>query len=175
MPDKMDAIAMLKADHRKVEELFAQFEAARTAGQKKKLAQQICLELSVHTRIEEEVFYPACRGEIEEELVSEAYVEHDGAKVLLAEIEAADPGDEYFDAKVMVLSEMIQHHVKEEERRAEGMFAQARKAGLDIAALGERMAARKAELLAQYRRDGLPMPEPVTFHATRMGEAMRAA
>src|SRR5690606_29326434 len=121
-----------------------------------------CLELSVHTRIEEEVFYPACRGEIEEDVVSEAYVEHDGAKVLLAEIEAADPGDEYFDAKVMVLSEMIQHHVKEEERRAEGMFAQARKAGLDIAALGERMAARKAELLAQYRRDGLPMPEPVT-------------
>lgn len=168
MADNKDAIALLKADHRLVEDLFEKFENARTAAQKAKLAEQICLELTVHTRIEEEVFYPACRGAVEDDLVAEAFVEHDGAKVLLAEIEAAEPDDEYFDAKVMVLSEMIRHHVKEEERRSEGMFAQARKAGLDMEALGAEMAQRKAALTAEYRKGGLPAPETLTFHATRL-------
>ncbi len=175
MADTMDAIALLKADHRKVEELFSQYEGARTANQKLKLAQQICLELAVHARIEEEIFYPACRGEIEGDLLDEAHVEHDGAKVLLAEIAAATPADTFFDAKVMVLSEMIEHHVKEEERRAEGMFAQAKKAGLDMDALGAQMAARKAELTATYRKSGVPTPETVTFQATHLAEAARAA
>ncbi|BBK36907.1 hemerythrin [Allostella sp. ATCC 35155] len=168
MPDTKDAIALLKADHRLVEDLFEKYENARTATQKAKLAEQICLELTVHTRIEEEIFYPACRGEMEDDLVAEAFVEHDGAKVLLAEIEAAEPDEEYYDAKVMVLAEMIRHHVKEEERRSEGMFAQARKAGLDMEALGAEMARRKAELTAEYRKGGLPAPETTTFHATRL-------
>src|SRR6186997_2136746 len=144
MPTTPDAVALLKADHRKVEELFDKFESARGEGRKKALAEEICLELTVHTRIEEEVFYPACEGAVEEDLLQEAYVEHDGAKVLIAEIEAGGPGDDFYDAKVKVLSEMIEHHVQEEEQRVEGMFAQARKAGLDMDGLGERMADMKA-------------------------------
>src|ERR1700730_1587347 len=88
-----DAIALLKADHRKVEDLFAKFEAAGAADKKRLLAQQICTELTVHTTIEEEIFYPACRGRIEDDVLNEAYVEHDGAKVLIAEIEAGDAGE----------------------------------------------------------------------------------
>lgn len=126
---KLDAVALLKADHRKVEDLFAQFEAAKADGRKKALAEQICMELTVHTKIEEDIFYPACEGKVEEGLLKEAYVEHDGAKVLIAEIEAGGPDDEFYDAKVKVLSEMIEHHVKEEEQRVEGMFSQARKIG----------------------------------------------
>jgi hypothetical protein len=166
--EKPDAIALLKADHRKVEELFAQYEAATGDGRKQKIAEQICLELTVHTKIEEEIFYPACRGQIEEDLVDEAYVEHDGAKVLIAEIEAGGPDEQYYDAKVKVLSEMIEHHVEEEEKRVEGMFSQARKAGLDMDALGEQMAARKAALIAEYKRAGLPTPETPTFEATQL-------
>ncbi len=158
-----DAIALLKADHRKVEDLFAKFEAAKGAEKKRALAKLICTELTVHTIIEEEIFYPACTGEIDDDIVSEAYVEHDGAKVLIAEIEAATPEDEFYDAKVKVLSEQIKHHVHEEEKRSEGMFAQARAAGLDIDALGARLLARKRELTAQFEADGLPAPETRTF------------
>ncbi|MEO8375616.1 MAG: hemerythrin domain-containing protein, partial [Sphingomonas bacterium] len=104
---KQDAIALLKADHRTVEDLFEQFEKASGDGRKQKIAEQICLELTVHAQIEEEIFYPACEGKIEEDLLKEAYVEHDGAKVLIAEIEAGGPDDEYYDAKVKVLSEQI--------------------------------------------------------------------
>ena len=91
MADAHDAIALLKADHRKVEDLFAKFEAAREADKKQRLAKQICTELTVHTILEEEIFYPACEGEIEDGLVSEGYVEHDAAKVLIAELEAGSP------------------------------------------------------------------------------------
>jgi hypothetical protein len=160
---KQDAIALLKADHREVEELFEQFEKASGASKKQKIAQQICLELTVHTRIEEEIFYPACEGKIEEDLLKEAYVEHDGAKVLIAEIEAGSPDDEYYDAKVKVLSEQIEHHVEEEEKRMEGMFSQARKAGLDMDALGDELRARKEALIAEYKATGLPRPETTTF------------
>src|SRR4051812_28827574 len=97
--DKLDAIALLKADHRKVEELFAKFEKASGDGSKRRLAEQICLELSIHTRIEEDIFYPACKGAVEEDLLDESYVEHDAAKVLVAEIEAGGPDDEFYDAK----------------------------------------------------------------------------
>ena len=165
---KPDAIALLKADHRKVEELFASFEAAKGDGKKKALAEQICMELTVHTKIEEDIFYPACEGAVEEDLLKEAYVEHDGAKVLIAEIEAGGPDDEFYEAKVKVLSEMIEHHVKEEEQRVEGMFAQARKAGLDMDDLGERMAAEKASLIAAYKAGGLPRPETPTFQGTAL-------
>jgi len=159
-----DAIALLKADHRTVEDLFEQFESASGDGKKQKIALQICLELTVHAKIEEEIFYPACEGKIEEDLLKEAYVEHDGAKVLIAEIEAGGPDDEYYDAKVKVLSEQIEHHVGEEEQRMEGMFAQARKAGLDMDALGEELRVRKAELIAEYKAGGLPKPETTTFN-----------
>lgn len=161
-----DAIALLKADHRKVEALFAKFERAKGADQKQQLAQQICTELTVHTTIEEEIFYPACRQAIkDEELVNEAFVEHDGAKVLVTEIEAASPSEQFYDAKVSVLSEMIKHHVKVEEKRGQGLFAKARAAGLDLEELGSRMAARKEQLMAQFESKGLPRPEMRTMTA----------
>ena len=158
-----DAVALLKDDHRKVEDLFAEFEKASGDGSKRKIAEQICKELTVHAKIEEEIFYPACEGKVEEDLLKEAYVEHDGAKVLIAEIEAGGPSDEFYDAKVTVLQEQIEHHVEEEEKRMEGLFAQARKAGLDMDALGLELAARKEELLAQIEAKGLPEPELTTM------------
>ena len=158
-----DAIALLKADHTLVQGLFDQFEKARNGTRKSALATQICDELTVHAQIEEEIFYPACEGKIEDDLLKEAYVEHDGAKVLIAEIEAGGPDDDFYDAKVKVLSEQIEHHVEEEEKRMEGMFSQARKADLDMDELGDRMRARKEELTAQYKASGLPKPETSTL------------
>jgi hemerythrin superfamily protein len=149
--EEMDAIAMLKADHRKVEEIFAQFEKATSNEKKQALANQACLELKVHTTIEEEIFYPACEGKVEEDLLKEAYVEHDGAKTLINEIEAGSPEDEFYDAKVKVLSEEIEHHVEEEEKRVEGMFAQARAAGLDMDALADAMRARKKTAMEEFQ------------------------
>ena len=160
---QLDAIALLKADHRKVEELFEKFEKAKSDRVKQELAQQICTELVVHSSIEEEIFYPACQGKIEEDLSNEAYVEHDGAKVLISEILGSDPGNEFYDAKVTVLSEMIKHHVKEEEKPGKGLFAQARSADLDMDALGEQMEARKEELLAEIENKGLPTLETRSF------------
>jgi hemerythrin superfamily protein len=161
--DRPDAIALLKADHRKVEGLFEDFEKASGKARKEELAKQICTELTIHTIIEEEIFYPACRGKVEDDLLNESYVEHDGAKVMIAEIEAGGPDEEFYDAKVKVLSEEIQHHVKEEEKPAEGVFAQARKAGLDMDALADQLDARKQELKTQIESQGLPAPETRTF------------
>jgi hypothetical protein len=159
-----DAIALLKQDHRTVEELFEKFEKASGDGRKQQIAEQICLELSVHAQIEEEIFYPACEGKVEEDLLKESYVEHDGAKVLIAEILAGGPkADEYYDAKVKVLSEEIEHHVEEEEKRMEGLFAQAKKAGLDMDALGQELAARKSELTEQFKASGIPEPKLTTM------------
>jgi hypothetical protein len=160
---KMDAVALLKADHRKVEELFAKFEKARDDERKRTLVKEICTELAVHCMIEEEIFYPACTGKAEDDTVDEAYVEHDGAKVLVAELMQSDPGDEFYDAKVKVLSEDIKHHVKEEEKRGEGLFAQARAAGLDLEALGEKLRARKEELLTEFKHGHLPPPQTRSF------------
>lgn len=153
-----DAIALLKADHRNVEALFEKFESAR-ADRKQALALQICNELKIHTIIEEEIFYPALQGKIEEETYTEAYVEHDAAKVLINDIMATSPEDQFFDAKVKVLSEEIKHHVHEEEARSEGMFSQAREAGVDMVALRDAMLARKQELLAQAKAEALPQAE----------------
>jgi hemerythrin superfamily protein len=167
MPDQSqtDAIALLKADHRKVEDLFSAFEAAKGAAKKQTLVREICTELSVHTAIEEEIFYPACKGKIDDDVLDEAYVEHDGAKVLIADLLAGAPDEAFYDAKVKVLSEQIEHHVHEEEKRSDGMFSQARAAGLDLATLGDRMTARKAALLAEIEKNGLPAPEPRTLTA----------
>jgi len=159
-----DAIALLKEDHRKVEELFKAFEEAKGDGRKEKLAREICLELSVHTALEEKIFYPACDGKVDEELLNESYVEHDAAKVLIAEIDAAmGESDKFFDSKVKVLQEEIEHHVEEEEKPKSGLFAQARDADLDLGALGERLAARRSELRADYEKAGIPKPELTTM------------
>ena len=155
-----DAIALLKADHRKVEKLFEQFEEAEDSGRKQKLAEQICNELKVHATIEEEFFYTACKGEVEEDTISEAYVEHDGAKVLINDILLSSPEDEYYDAKVKVLSEDIKHHVHEEEMPSEGLFAQARASGVDLVALRDQMLARKEELMPQAEANTLPPAVP---------------
>jgi hemerythrin superfamily protein len=142
-----DAIELLKADHDEVEGWFEDFENTESAPKKRKLAAQICKALRVHTEIEEEIFYPACReAGISEDMMDEADVEHDGAKKLIEEIEAGGPGDDHWDARVKVLSEMIKHHVKEEEQR-DGMFARAKRSSLDLEELGAAMKARKTELM----------------------------
>jgi hemerythrin superfamily protein len=154
----MDAIALLKNDHRTVEGLFERFEKTSAKAAKEKIAKQVCLELMVHATIEEEVFYPAVKGVVDDDLYDEALVEHDGAKVLIAEILEGSAGDDYYDAKVKVLSEMIKHHVKEEEQR-DGMFAQAKKGDIDLDAIGAALAARKQEVIAKFAREGVPPPK----------------
>ena len=157
-----DAIALLKADHRKVEQLFAAFGEAKGASRKEKLAREICTELKIHTMLEEEIFYPAFEGKIEQDLLDEALVEHDGAKLLVNDIEAGGPDEEFYDAKVKVLCEQIEHHVKEEEKPAEGMFAECRKTDVDLVQLRDQMLARKEELTAQAEAGGLPPAKVAT-------------
>jgi hypothetical protein len=142
------AVTLLKKDHREVEGWFDEYEQLEADAEKLALFNQIALALKVHTRIEEEIFYPEERGEVEDDLLDEAYVEHDGAKKLIAEIEAMRPADEFYDAKVKVLGEYIKHHVKEEEQPG-GVFAQAKKGDEDLDAMGERLKARKQELMAE--------------------------
>jgi hemerythrin superfamily protein len=160
---KQDAIKLLTEDHRKVEDLFEKFEKASGDDRKEKIARQICTELKVHAMLEEEIFYPALRGKIEDEDLDEAYVEHDGAKVLINDIEAGGPDAEFYDAKVKALQEQIEHHVKEEEKQQGNIFQQARAADVDLEALGEQMAARKAELMAAAEEDGLPPAQTATM------------
>jgi hemerythrin superfamily protein len=149
-----DAIALLKADHRQVEDWFEQFEKARSDDKKQDLATKICRALKAHTAIEEEIFYHAFLDATDEtDLHHEAEVEHDGAKKLIAEIESSGPDDEYFDAKVSVLSEMIKHHVNEEEQRG-GMFAKAKQADMDLAGLGEQLRQRKDQVMAEIAGEG---------------------
>lgn len=146
-----DAIRLLKNDHREVEDWFDDFEETSNGPRKQKLARQICTALTIHTKIEEEIFYPACReAGIEDDMMDEADVEHGAAKKLIAEIEAGKPGDDHWDAKVRVLGEMIRHHVKEEEQSG-GMFSKARRAGLDLEALGQTMQTRKHALMKRAR------------------------
>lgn len=141
-----DAIALLKADHKKVSGLFAEFEATRSASRKKKLVTQICTELTVHTQIEEEIFYPAVKAALKDkELVPEATVEHGSVKDLIAQVKGVEPDGEMYDARVKVMSEFVKHHVKEEQNQ---MFPKAKKTKLDMKALGAQMAARKEELLS---------------------------
>ncbi|HEY0438069.1 MAG TPA: hemerythrin domain-containing protein [Phenylobacterium sp.] len=142
------AVRLLKADHREVEGWFDEYEQLDDDGEKLELFQKIALALKVHTQIEEEIFYPEERGEVEDDLLDEAYVEHQGAKDLIAQIEAMTPGEEFYDAKVKVLGEYIKHHVKEEEQPG-GVFAQAKKGDEDLDAMGERIKARKEELMAK--------------------------
>lgn len=144
-----DAIALLISDHRDVSELFKQFEELgdRANAKKKKIVDAVCTALTVHAQIEEEIFYPAVRASVKDanDLVDEAAVEHASAKELIMQLQEMDPEDDLYDAKVKVLSEQIEHHVQEEEKE---MFPQAKKSGINLAALGEEMAMRKDELLA---------------------------
>ena len=148
---KTDAIAMLTADHKKVKKLFKDFEKLKASGgadEKQELVHEICVELSIHAQLEEEIFYPAVRQAIkDDDLMDEAVIEHAGAKELIAQLEAADPSEQYYDAKVTVLGEEIDHHVEEEETE---MFVKARKSKLDLADLGSEMAQRKEMLLAEF-------------------------
>jgi hemerythrin superfamily protein len=142
-----DAIALLKADHREVEKLFSQYEKAKDEAQKEEIAGQICLELRVHTQIEEELFYPTSREFLEDdEIVNEAIVEHQAAKDLIDQIETMDPSDEMYDAKVSVLKEQIEHHVEEEEKE---YFPQVQKTDMDLKGVGEQLKTRKEELMAE--------------------------
>ena len=145
-----DAVRLLTADHREVKALFQDYQKLVDheveVGEKQALAQQICTLLTVHATVEEELFYPAVESAIKEpDLVDEATVEHASAKELIAQIESSDPSDKFFDAKVKVLGEYIDHHVKEEEGE---LFPQCRKAKLDLVSMGEQIALRKSALLA---------------------------
>jgi hemerythrin superfamily protein len=146
-----DAISLLKADHRQVEAWFSEFDGAKSSAKKQQLASKICEALTIHTTLEEEIFYPAFLAATEDEDTHhEAIVEHAGAKSLIAQIQEMSPEDDYFDAKVTVLSEMIKHHVKEEEKPG-GMFAEAKKSQLDLSALGEQLLTRKQELQSESK------------------------
>ncbi|MBV9884664.1 MAG: hemerythrin domain-containing protein [Sphingomonadaceae bacterium] len=158
-----DGLQLLAADHRKVEALFAEFENASGTSAKEKLVRQICTELKIHTQIEEEIYYPAVRGKVEEDDLDEAYVEHDSAKLLVNELEAAEPDESYYDAKVKVLQELIEHHVKEEEKQRDNLFQQTRAADIDLEALGAKLAARKAELMQLAETQGLPPAKASTL------------
>jgi hypothetical protein len=142
------AITLLKKDHRQVEAWFDEYEQLEGETERRNLFDRIALALKVHTRIEEEIFYPEERGEVDDDLLDEAYVEHDSAKKMIAEIEAMQPSDEFYDAKVKVLGEYIKHHVREEEQPG-GIFNQAKKGAEDLDDAGRRMEARKAELMAE--------------------------
>jgi hemerythrin superfamily protein len=149
-PTKMsvpaDAIAMLRADHKAVSELFEAFEGARSSEKKKALVAEICNELEVHTQLEEEIFYPAVKRVLKDkELVPEATIEHQSVKDLIAQLREGDPDDEMFEARVKVMSEYVKHHVKEEQTE---MFPKARESKLDLVALRDEMLARKEELTA---------------------------
>ena len=141
-----DAIALLRADHKKVSELYAQYESTRSPAKKKALVATICLELSVHARVEEEIFYPAVKAALKDkEMIPEAQVEHASLKELIAQVKDREPDGEMFDAKIKVMSEYTKHHVKEEQNE---MFPAAKKTRLDMLDLGARIAARKEELMA---------------------------
>jgi hemerythrin superfamily protein len=149
-----DACDLLDADHRNVKKMFKQYEElmesrGRTVGQKKMdLAQQICQELTVHAQIEEEIFYPALRAALKDtDMLAEAEVEHQSAKDLIAQIQGMGEADEMFDAKVTVLGEYIDHHVKEERNE---IFTKARASRkLNLVAMREELAARKEELMGE--------------------------
>jgi hemerythrin superfamily protein len=152
-----DAIALLKADHKQVRNLFKEYEkmadAEAEAGERQTLAEQICDMLTVHATIEEEIFYPAARdSEVDSDLLDEAEVEHASAKDLIAQIKGMSPDDELYDAKVKVLGEYVNHHVEEEENE---MFQKCRKAKMDLAALGSELEMRKSSLMGELT-EGMP-------------------
>ena len=150
-----DAIALLKADHKEVADLLEKYENGRLSKDRKMaVVKQICLALTVHAQIEEEIFYPAAReASIREgdDLLDEAEVEHGSIKDLVSAIEGGSPeDDELFDARVKVLGEYVKHHVKEEENE---LFPKARKSDMDLEEVGARLAGRKEELMREMKGD----------------------
>jgi hemerythrin superfamily protein len=146
-PETQDAIALLRADHAHVSDLFAQYENARSPTKKMDLVATICSELTVHAQVEEEIFYPAVKQALKDkEQVPEAIVEHASLKELISQVEGVQPDGEMFDAKIKVLSEYVKHHVKEEEG---ALFPKVKATRLDMAEMGARMSARKHVLVAQ--------------------------
>lgn len=143
-----DATALLKADHKLVASLFADYEITNSNNKKKQIVEQICKELSIHAQVEEEIFYPAVQKALKDhELVPEATVEHATLKELIAQVKDVEPDGDMFDAKIKVLSEYVKHHVKEEEGE---MFPEAKNTKLNLVELGAQMIHRKAELTSQY-------------------------
>jgi hemerythrin superfamily protein len=156
-----DAIELLKADHREVEDLFRQFEEAQAGSDKVALASVICHALGVHAEIEEQIFYPESRRVLDKEsqdLVDEAVVEHASLKDLMANLADMHAGDELFDARVKVLKEYVQHHVKEEENE---FFPKVAKTSLDLREVGARLQALKDELLDAH--PPVPTSDAVVF------------
>lgn len=148
LPKPKEAIALLRADHKLVSDLFEEYEKARSTNKKKDLVKQICTELSVHAQIEEEIFYPAAKKALKDkELIPEATVEHATLKDLIAQVEGVEPDGEMFDAKIKVLSEYVKHHVKEEQNE---LFPKVKASKLDLIELGAQLTERKEELLAAY-------------------------
>lgn len=142
-----NAVDLLEKDHDEVIAYFDEYEELENDVEKGELAQKICMALTVHTMIEEEIFYPAARKATKDnDLLDEATVEHAGAKNLIAEIEDMEPGDDLYDAKVKVLGEMIKHHVEEERKE---LFPECESSGMDLEGLGAQLATRKAELMKQ--------------------------
>lgn len=161
--ESRDALQMLADDHRTVEALFEKYDNARGEAAQQKIVQQICQELTIHAMIEEQVFYPAIREAVDDDMMDEAQVEHDSAKMLILSLQQGTPSDAYYDAKVSVLKEQVEHHVYEEERQRGSIFAQVRKAEIDLVALGGQMAELKQRLLARAKAEGLPRPELVAL------------
>lgn len=147
-PSKVqDAIAQLRADHKLVSALFAEYEKTRSNSKKRTLVSKICTELSLHAQVEEEIFYPAVKKALKDkEMIPEATVEHATLKALIGQVEGIEPDGEMFDAKIKVMSEYVKHHVKEEQNE---IFPQAKSTNLDMVELGSRMAARKKVLLVE--------------------------
>lgn len=142
----LDATVLLKTDHKRVSELFADYEEANSVKEKSQIAQQLCNELTVHAQIEEEIFYPAVKKALKDkELIPEATVEHATLKSLVAQIEEEEPGGEMYDAKIKVMKEYVKHHVKEEQNE---IFPKAKSTDLDMKALGAKLSKRKEELIA---------------------------
>jgi len=154
MPTKdktTNAIAMLKEDHQKVKELFERFEETNGSATKAKIVSEVLMALKVHATVEEELFYPALRQNIEDEegIMDEADEEHHVAKVLIAELEKMTGDEDHWDAKFKVLAESVRHHIKEEEGK---MFKEAKKTGIDFNILGSQMAHLKQKLM----QEGVP-------------------
>ena len=169
---RQDAIALLTQDHKAVQKIFKEFDKLKQNGgdadEKSELVKRACQELTIHAQIEEEIFYPAIRDGIEDEdLMDEAEVEHASAKELISQLESMDPSNDLYDARFTVLGEYINHHVKEEQ---DEMFPKAKKAKLDLIALGEDMAQRKQELRAKL---GLEDPEEDDADAASTAQPQR--
>ncbi len=172
--NETDAIAVLTADHRTVKSLFKQFETLTKQDdvddEKAELVRQICSELTIHATVEEELFYPAVREAIDDDdLMDEADIEHASAKDLIAQLEELEPGDDHYDARVTVLGEYIDHHVKEEEGE---MFVKARKADVNTVELGEQIVERKEALTAELgaEDDSASVAPPTKPQAKKSGE-----